>query len=181
MLPPNIPTASASSLTTTAWWPMPDCSFLPPSPSTRVLRELVDRHLDLGERAGTGEHGGQDADAGRIRLGWRRLHRRRRCAARRWTVRVLGCMVKTPSTLGHLPAQLSLGACPSTRPREPPVAGSGMGRWGQGPGDSPLNIDLDSTICEAYGLAKEGARHHGYTGAREYDPLLAIAAGTGEC
>ena len=30
----TIPTASASSLTTTAWWPMPDCSFLPPSPST---------------------------------------------------------------------------------------------------------------------------------------------------
>ena len=30
------------------------------------------------------------------------------------------------------------------------------------------------------GLAKEGARHHGYTGARGYHPLLAIAAGTGE-
>ena len=51
---------------------------------------------------------------------------------------------------------------------------------GAGPGDSPLSIDLDSTICETYGLAKEGARHHGYTGARGYHPLLAIAAGTGE-
>ena len=51
---------------------------------------------------------------------------------------------------------------------------------GAGPGDSPLTIDLDSTICETYGLAKEGARHHGYTGARGYHPLLAIAAGTGE-
>ena len=50
----------------------------------------------------------------------------------------------------------------------------------QRPGDSPLTIDLDSTICETYGLAKEGARHHGYTGARGYHPLLAIAAGTGE-
>ena len=29
-------------------------------------------------------------------------------------------------------------------------------------------------------MAKEGARHHGYTGARGYRPLLAIAAGTGE-
>ena len=38
----------------------------------------------------------------------------------------------------------------------------------------------DATICETYGLAKEGARHHGYTGARGYHPLLAIAAGTGE-
>ena len=51
---------------------------------------------------------------------------------------------------------------------------------GAGPGDGPLTIDLDSTICETYGLAKEGARHHGYTGKRGYHPLLAIAAGTGE-
>ena len=39
---------------------------------------------------------------------------------------------------------------------------------------------------EIYGLAKEGARHHGYTGkrgytgTRGYHPLLAIAAGTGD-
>ena len=44
---------------------------------------------------------------------------------------------------------------------------------GAGPGDAPFTIDLDSTICETYGLAKEGARHHGYTGARGYHPLLA--------
>ena len=37
---------------------------------------------------------------------------------------------------------------------------------GAGPGDAPFTIDLDSTICETYGLAKEGARHHGYTGKR---------------
>ena len=30
------------------------------------------------------------------------------------------------------------------------------------------------------GLAKEGARHHGYTGARGYHPLLAVVAGTGD-
>ena len=51
---------------------------------------------------------------------------------------------------------------------------------GAGPGDAPLSIDLDSTICETYGLAKEGARHHGYTGKRGYHPLLAVAAGTGD-
>ena len=44
-------------------------------------------------------------------------------------------------------------------------------RWGH---VRPGGIDLDSTICETYGLAKEGARHHGY------HPLLAIAAGTGD-
>ena len=51
---------------------------------------------------------------------------------------------------------------------------------GPGPGDGRLTIDLDSTICETYGLAKEGARRHGYTGQRGYHPLLAVAAGTGE-
>ena len=55
---------------------------------------------------------------------------------------------------------------------------------GAGPGDGPLTIDLDSTLCETYGLAKEGARHHGYTGQRGYHPLLArtwtTEAGTGD-
>ena len=51
---------------------------------------------------------------------------------------------------------------------------------GAGPGDGPLTSDLDSTICETYGLAKEGARHHGYTGQRGYHPLLAVAVGTGD-
>ena len=47
---------------------------------------------------------------------------------------------------------------------------------GAGPGDlQQLSSDQDSTICETYGLAKEGARHHGYTGAGGYHPLLAIA------
>ena len=51
---------------------------------------------------------------------------------------------------------------------------------GAGPGDGPLTIDLDSTLCETYGLCKEGARHHGYTGQRGYHPILAVAAGTGD-
>ncbi len=58
--------------------------------------------------------------------------------------------------------------------------------WAAGAGPRSLNnhgsltIDLDSTICETYGLFKEGARHHGYTGQRGYHPLLAVAAGTGD-
>ena len=141
------------------------------------LRELVDHHLNLGGapgRANTGDKmltlvasalaGGDcidDADA--LRAGG--------------TVSVLGCMVKAPSMAflrsfrwGHV-RQLDR------------VSRQLLARaWaaGAGPGDSPLTIDLDSTICETYGLAKEGARHHGYTGARGYHPLLAIAAGTGE-
>ena len=55
-----------------------------------------------------------------------------------------------------------------------------MGGRGQASGDDPLTIDLDSMLCETYGLGKEGARHHGYAGARGYHPLLAVAAGTGD-
>ena len=51
---------------------------------------------------------------------------------------------------------------------------------GAGPGDEPLTIDLDSTVCETYGLAKEGAQRHNYAGQRGYHPLLAVAAGTGD-
>ena len=93
----TIPTGSASSLMTTAWWPMPACSCRPPSPWHLGLRELVDRHLDLGgapERANTGDKlltlvasalaGGDcidDADALRtgrtacLSIAWSRRHR----------------------------------------------------------------------------------------------------------
>ena len=45
---------------------------------------------------------------------------------------------------------------------------------GAGPGCGPLTIDLDSTICETYGLAKEGAQRHNYAGQRDYHPLPRI-------
>ena len=143
------------------------------------LRELVDHHLDLGGAPGRGEHWGQDADAGRFRAGRRRLHRRRRCAARWWDGRCSRLRGQGAIHPGDLPAQLPVG---HVRQLDR-VSRQLLARaWaaGAGPGDSPLTIDLDSTICETYGLAKEGARHHGYTGARGYHPLLAIAAGTGE-
>ena len=51
---------------------------------------------------------------------------------------------------------------------------------GAGPGDAPLTIDLDSTVCETFGLCKEGAQRHNYAGQRGYHPILAVAAGTGD-
>ena len=51
---------------------------------------------------------------------------------------------------------------------------------GVGPGDGPLTIDLDSTVCETFGLCKEGAQRHNYAGQRGYHPILAVAAGTGD-
>ncbi len=50
---------------------------------------------------------------------------------------------------------------------------------GAGPGGAPLVIDIDSTICEVHGYAKQGAAF-GYTRQRGYHPLLATRADTGE-
>ena len=43
-----------------------------------------------------------------------------------------------------------------------------------------MTIDLDSTVCETFGLCKEGAQRHNYSGQRGYHPLLAVAAVTGD-
>ena len=142
------------------------------------LSQLVQQRLDLGDapgRANTGDKimtlvasalaGGDcidDADA--LRAGG--------------TAGVLDCLVKAPSTLGTFLRSFRWG---HVRQLDR-VSRELLARaWaaGAGPGDAPLTIDLDSTICETYGLDKEGARHHGYTGKRGYHPLLAIAAGTG--
>ena len=139
------------------------------------LSQLVQQRLDLGDapgRANTGDKimtlvasalaGGDcidDADA--LRAG------------------VLDCLVKAPSTLGTFLRSFRWG---HVRQLDR-VSRELLARaWqaGAGPGDAPLTIDLDSTVCETYGLAKEGARHHGYTGKRGYHPLLAIAACTGD-
>jgi len=143
------------------------------------LRELVNEHLDLGQapgRANVGDKlltlvmsalaGGDtidDADA--LRAGG--------------TSRVLGHVVKAPSTLGTFLRSFRWGHVRQLDrvSRELLVRAFSAGA---GPGSEPFTIDLDSTICETYGLQKEGALHHGYTGVRGYHPLLAVAAGTGD-
>ena len=95
------------------------------------------------------------------------------------TAGAIGCVVKAPSTLGTFLRSFRWG---QVRQLDR-VSRELLARaWqaGAGPGDAPFTIDLDSTICETYGLTKEGARHHSYTGQRGYHPLLAIAAGTGD-
>ena len=143
------------------------------------LGELVDHHVDLGDapgRANVGDKlptlvasalaGGDcidDADA--LRAGG--------------TEQVLGCTVKAPSTLGTFLRSFRWG---NVRQLDR-VSRQLLARaWaaGAGPGDDPLTIDLDSTVCETYGLAKEGAQRHNYAGQRGYHPLLAVAAGTGD-
>ena len=143
------------------------------------LRELADAHVDLGDAAGRANAGDKlltliasalaggdcidDADA--MRAGG--------------AGRVLGCTVKAPSTLGTFLRSFRWGHVRQLdRVSRELLARS----WaaGAGPGDAPFTIDLDSTLCETYGLAKEGARQPGYRGARGYHPLLAVAAGSGE-
>jgi hypothetical protein len=143
------------------------------------LRELVERHLDLGTKPGRANVGdklltlvmsalaGGDCidDANALRAGG--------------TERILGFSVKAASTLGTFLRSFRWG---HVRQLDR-VSRELLARaWaaGAGPGAAPFTIDLDSTICETYGLAKEGALHHGYTGVRGYHPLLAVAAGTGD-
>ena len=153
---------------------------MPASLALRLgLNELADSHVDQGDalgRANTGDKlmtlvasalaGGDcidDADA--LRSGS--------------TGRVLGCVVKAPSTLGALLRGFRWGHVRQLDRASRELLARAWAA-GAGPGDEPLTIDLDSTICETYGLDKEGARHNGYTGQRGYHPLLAVAAGTGE-
>ena len=95
------------------------------------------------------------------------------------TEQALGCVVKARSTLGTFLRSFQWG---HVRQLDR-VSREVMARaWsaGAGPADGPLTIDLDSTVCETYGLAKEGAQRHNYAGQRGYHPLLAVAADTGD-
>ena len=131
------------------------------------LPELVRQRLDLGDapgRANTGDKmmtlvasalaGGDCIDDADV---WRTGG----------TACTLGGTVKAPSTLGTFLRSFCWGHVP-TGPGSRELLASPASAAGAGPGDGPLTIDLDSTICETYGLAKEGARHHGYGGKRGY-------------
>ena len=154
--------------------------LLPVTLAQRLGRsQLVDRHVDLGRapgRANTGDKmltlvasalaGGDcidDADA--LRAGG--------------VGRVLGCVVKAPSTLGTFRRSFRWG---HVRQLDRVSRELLAQAWATdaGPGDGPLTIDLDSTVCETFGLCKEGAQRHNYAGQRGYHPILAVAAGTGD-
>ena len=126
-----------------------------PLPATVALHlglpQLVDNHVDLGGapgRANTGDKivtlvasalaGGDcidDADA--LRAGG--------------TARVLGCVVKAPSTLGTFLRSFRWGHVRQLDRVSRELLAQAWAA-GAGPGDGPLTIDLDSTICETYPL-----------------------------
>lgn len=142
------------------------------------LRELFEEHVDLGDNPGRANVGHKamtlihsaladgdcidDADA--LRSGE--------------TAGVLGHDVLAPSTLGTFLRSFSWGHARQLDR----VAGELLARaWraGAGPGDAPVTIDVDSTICETYGLGKQGGTF-GYTRVRGYHPLVSVIAGTGD-
>ena len=123
------------------------------------LPELVRQRLDLGNapgRANTGDKmmtlvasalAGVDCidDANVLRTGG--------------TARTLGGTVKAPSSLGTFLRSFRWGHVRQLdRVSRELLARAWAG--GAGPGDAPFTIDLDSTICETYGLGEEGPRHH---------------------
>ena len=132
------------------------------------LGELVDTYVDLGDapgRANAGDRfltllasalaGGDCIDDDALRAGG--------------IDRVLGGVIKAPPTLGTCLRSFRWG---HVRQLDR-VSRELLARaWaaGAGPGDDPLTIDLDSTVCETYGLAKEGARRRNYAGVRGYHP-----------
>ena len=94
------------------------------------------------------------------------------------TQRVLPFKVMAPSTIGSFLGSFTFG---HVRQLDA-VLSRTLGRaWaaGAGPGDGPLIVDLDSTICEVHGKHKQGAAY-GYTKRLGYHPLVATRAGTGE-
>ena len=137
--------------------------ILPVTMAQRLgLRELVDNHVDLGDAPGRANAGDKlltlaasalaggdcidDADA--LRAGR--------------TEQVLGCAVKAPSTLGTFLRSFRWGHVRQLDRVSRELLAQAWAA-GAGPGDDPLTIDLDSTVCETYGLAKEGARRYGCT------------------
>jgi Transposase DDE domain group 1 len=153
--------------------------LLPATLAERLgLRALVDEVINLGEVPGRAHPGDKLAtlvasalaggdcidDAAALRAGRTEI--------------VLGHPIKAPSTLGTFLRGFRWG---HVRGLDEVTRRLLERAWnaGAGPGDRPLTIDLDSTICETYGLAKDGAAFT-YTKVRGYHPLLAVAAGTGD-
>ncbi len=143
------------------------------------LRQLFDHHVDLGDAPGRANVGDKamtlihsaladgdsidDADA-------------LRAAA---TQAVLGHAVAAPSTLGTFLRSFTWGHARQLDV----VSGELLTRAfaaGAGPGDAAVTIDVDSSICETYGLAKQGGTKFTYNHLRGYHPLFAVMAGTGD-
>ena len=138
------------------------------------IRELFDRHVDLGDAPGRANVGikamtlihsalaGGDCidDAERMRVAE--------------TPSVLGHGVRAPSTLGTFLRSFTWGHVSQLEQVQDELLRRAWAA-GAGPGGAAVTIDVDSTICQTYGLKKQGAKF-GYTKVRGYHPLVASVA-----
>ncbi len=140
---------------------------------------MFDDHVDLGQAVGHANVGhkamtlihsalaGGDSidDADALRAGA--------------TESVLGHAVLAPSTLGTFLRSFTWGHARQLDK----VSGQLLTRAfaaGAGPGAAPVTIDVDSSICETYGLKKQGGAKFTYNHVRGYHSLLAVMAGTAD-
>jgi hypothetical protein len=153
--------------------------LLPATLAERLgIEQVTDQLVDLGDRPGAAHPGrklltlvhamvaGGDCidDVELLRCGS--------------TGSVLGHRVMAASTVGTFLRAFTFG---HVRQLDQ-VTGEFLTRaWtaGAGPGDGPLTVDVDSTICEVHGYHKQGACY-GYTHRLGYHPLLATRASSGE-
>ena len=92
------------------------------------------------------------------------------------TESVVSHRVMAPSTLGTFLRSFTFG---HVRQLEAVNDVARQRAWAAGTTPGALVVDVDSTICEVVGKAKQGAGF-GYTHALGYHPLLATVAGSGE-
>jgi Transposase DDE domain group 1 len=142
------------------------------------IEDTVDELVDLGDRPGAAHPGRKVMTlVHSIALGGDSIDD---CDVLRSgsTEAVVGHRVMAPSTVGTFLRSFTFG---HVRQLDK-VAETVLTRaWagGAGPGDEPLVVDFDSTVCEVHGYHKQGAAY-GYTRTRGYHPLFAVASGSGE-
>jgi hypothetical protein len=153
--------------------------LLPATLAERLgIEQVADQLIDLGNRPGAAHPGrklltlvhtmiaGGDCidDADVLRTGS--------------TAAVLGHRVMAPSTLGTFLRSFTFG---HVRQLDRLTEQILTRAWAAdaGPGDGPMTMDLDSTVCQVHGYHKQGAAY-GYTHTLGYHPLLASRADTGE-
>lgn len=97
------------------------------------------------------------------------------------TQAVLGHRVVAPSTVGTFLRSMTFGQARQLDAVSRALLGRAV-RVGAitTPAAGPFVVDIDATLIETYGLAKQGARQVMRTGRRGYHPILAVAAGTGD-
>ena len=142
------------------------------------LEELVNTSVRLAGRVG-GAHPGRKVLTlvATILAGGSHIDHANRLRAGA-THRVLPFRVMAPSTLGTFLRSFTFG---HVRQLDRVIAETTSRAWtfGAGPGSSSMTIDMDSTICEVHGKAKQGAAY-GYTRVLGYHPIVATWAATGE-